>query len=65
MKIVTPETSWHGREPILAIDFHPESDLIATGGNETEGMNEVRVSPECFLQASPSAALGADTLVRS
>ena len=53
MKVATPETSWHGRQPFLAIDFHPESGLVATGGNETEGMNEVRVSPECFFAGLP------------
>lgn len=38
MKPKTPQISWHGRDPIFSIDFHP-SGRVATAGAD----NDVKV----------------------
>ena len=37
MKLKTPEIYWHGdRERIMSIDFYPFSNILVTGGSDTE-----------------------------
>ena len=38
MKCTIPEISWHGRDPVLSIDFQPgdhKINRIATGGTDS------------------------------
>lgn len=32
MKGGTVQINWHDTKPVLTLDFHPESGLLATGG---------------------------------
>lgn len=32
MKGGTVQINWHGTKPVLTLDFHPVSGLLATGG---------------------------------
>ena len=36
MSVKTIQISWHSREPIFSVDFHPSSRTIATAGADND-----------------------------
>jgi hypothetical protein len=42
MKAKTLQILWHGKDPVLTLDFHP-SGLLATGGADKDVRVRVRV----------------------
>lgn len=45
MKAKTLQILWHGKDPVLSLDFHP-SGLLATGGAD----KDIRVRLRCIEQ---------------
>ena len=39
MKVEIPQINWHGKEPVLSIDFYPFSNLFVTCGHDDSGSN--------------------------
>lgn len=51
MKVEIPQIYWHGdRDRIMAIDFFPNSNLLATCGGENEEKHFIKVS--CYIKVT-------------
>jgi chromatin assembly factor 1 subunit B len=52
MKYSNPEISWHNRDPVLSIDFQPQSSdgllRLATGGSQGNDPSEIHVIVASF-----------------
>lgn len=45
MKGGTVQINWHDTQPVLTLDFHPKSGVLATGGND----HDIKVSLTSIL----------------